>query len=449
MCLPWPSARISNLYVGGRFQTLADGTTSAKRLARWDGSAWHSLGGRGTLSSNDGVDSNVYALAVMSDAVYVGGFMFGSNDGRAMNQIGYWDISDDEWYALGNSVNGPVYAVAVYGEDVYVGGSFTSAGGVKASAIARWNQSTRAWSAVGSGVSGCRGNFMTGCAPAVYALVVDGSNIYVGGNFTAAGGGAANGIAYWNTTASTWNALGDGVTCSGLGCNAYVRAIDVLSGHVYAGGNFDYAGGSINQANNIAVWDGNGWGTFGNGTNGTVYAVLASSTSVSIGGGFTTPAVHFAKWTSGWNSLGGGFNNTVYALHQMSGNAFLYAGGAFTDAGGVSAADHLAGTWGSTWEAVGNGFDGDVNALTSANYVLYAGGAFTISGTTGMNRIGFRKNSVWSGLGSGVDDEVNAIAYDKSKVYVGGVFLNAGGKPSTYFGRWGVVYKVNLPLVLK
>jgi hypothetical protein len=113
------------LYVGGSFQTLADGSTSAKRLTRWDGSAWHSLGGSSVMGGNDGVDDAVTDLAFMGDQMYLGGKLVNSNDGRALNHIGYWDVGDDEWYALGNSVNGRVHALAVHGEDIYLGGAIS------------------------------------------------------------------------------------------------------------------------------------------------------------------------------------------------------------------------------------------------------------------------------------------------------------------------------------
>ena len=44
------------------------------------------------------------------------------------------------------------YALAVSGTDLYAGGYFTTAGGVPANCIAKWNGS--AWSALGSGMSG-------------------------------------------------------------------------------------------------------------------------------------------------------------------------------------------------------------------------------------------------------------------------------------------------------
>jgi hypothetical protein len=434
----------NKVYLGGRFTTLADGSTSARRLAKWDGSAWTPVGG--VMPGSDGVDSNLYALAFLGDQLYMGGFFRKSNEGKTLNYIGYWDISDGEWYGLGNSVDAPVYATTVIGDYVYVGGVFTSAGGVKSSRLARWNQHTGQWSDVGGGVSGCRGLL---CSPVVYAMAVDGENLYVGGNFTHAGVISASGVARWNTRTQTWSALGEGVSCSGMLCTASVRALAVAGGKLYAGGNFDYAGGSLNQANNISVWDGNGWGVFGNGTNNTVYAVAATSTSnVFIGGSFTSPENHVARWTGSWNPLTSGVNSTVYATTKIFNASWIYLGGAFTDAGGVVAADHIA-IFGIGWGALGAGLDNTVNALYRMDDgSLYAGGDFTISGITGLNHIGRWYSTSWSSLGSGTDDAVNALAYDNGKVYVGGDFLNAGGKPSAFFGRSGP-YLVRLPVVIR
>ena len=93
-------------------------------------------------------------------------------------------FSDDNWSNIGNILNegplplvgGRVLAAVVDGSgNLYVGGSFTIAGGVFATNIAKWNGST--WSALGSGVGG-----------EVWALAVSGRDLYVGGWFTTAGG---------------------------------------------------------------------------------------------------------------------------------------------------------------------------------------------------------------------------------------------------------------------
>jgi trimeric autotransporter adhesin len=89
-----------------------------------------------------------------------------------------------------------VNALAVSGSTLYAGGDFTTAGGSAANYIAQWNGSS--WSALGSGMNSD-----------VYALAVSGSTLYAGGDFTTAGGSAANYIAQWN--GSSWSALGSGM----------------------------------------------------------------------------------------------------------------------------------------------------------------------------------------------------------------------------------------------
>src|SRR5207244_2479119 len=90
-----------------------------------------------------------------------------------------------------------VNALAVSGSDLYAGGSFTNAGGVAATNIAKWNGST--WSALGSGMNGF-----------VSALAVSGTDLYAGGGCSC--------VAKWN--GSSWVALGSGL-------NNYVSALAV------------------------------------------------------------------------------------------------------------------------------------------------------------------------------------------------------------------------------
>jgi hypothetical protein len=90
----------------------------------------------------------------------------------------------------------------------------------------------------------------TGMNNNVNALTINTPNLYVGGNFTTAGGNSANYIAQWNGT--SWSAMGTGM-------NGEVDALTVYYGGggkgnvLYAGGNFTTAGGYTNW-NNIAIW---------------------------------------------------------------------------------------------------------------------------------------------------------------------------------------------------
>jgi Tol biopolymer transport system component len=107
----------------------------------------------------------------------------------------------------------------VSGSDLYVGGGFSEAGGQPISGIARWNGST--WLPLGTlELNGVNGS--------VRALAVNGSDLFVGGSFTRAGGEPANGLARW-----------DGSRWHGLSVDAppqIVRAMQVDNGSLYAGG---------------------------------------------------------------------------------------------------------------------------------------------------------------------------------------------------------------------
>src|SRR2546425_1285513 len=83
----------------------------------------------------------------------------------------------------------------------------------------------------------------------VVALAVSGSDLYVGGGFTTAGGSAATNIAKWN--GSRWAALRSGEGGGVVGLADSCKEID-------AGGGFETAGGS--EGNHIAQMDGSRWG---------------------------------------------------------------------------------------------------------------------------------------------------------------------------------------------
>src|SRR5688500_10534664 len=81
-------------------------------------------------------------------------------------------------------------------------------------------------------------------------IVAQGPNVYVGGQFTAAGNTRANGIAGYDGT--NWFPLNKGV--SGGPNFAYVFALASDANYVYAGGNFTNADNS--GARTIARWNG-------------------------------------------------------------------------------------------------------------------------------------------------------------------------------------------------
>ena len=173
----------TDVYAGGEF--TAAGGVSANRIAKWNGTSWSTLG--------TGMNSEVRTLAVSGTDVYAGGF-FTTAGGVSANSIAKWNGTS--WSALGTGVSGGtfpvVYSIAVSGTDVYAGGNFITAGGVSANDIAKWNGT--GWSALGTGISGFSS------LSDVRALAVSGTDVYASGDFTTAGGVSANYIAKWNGT---------------------------------------------------------------------------------------------------------------------------------------------------------------------------------------------------------------------------------------------------------
>ena len=166
------------LYVGGQFDSL--GGVAARNVATWDGASWEALG--------DGVNGEVDAFASTDSGLVVGGTFFqaggapayglarwdggawqsfpgliaqrvralavsrgqlfvtadlllrplvpGVPAGTDLGQIARWDGVDA--HPLGTGANGRLMALVVQGDDLFVGGDLSEAGGRAAFRIARW-----------------------------------------------------------------------------------------------------------------------------------------------------------------------------------------------------------------------------------------------------------------------------------------------------------------------
>lgn len=159
-----------------------------------------------------------------------------------------------------------------------------------------------------------------------------------------------------------------------------------------------------------------------------------------------------------WSPLSGetggtGVNDTVFALavYDDGNGPALYAGGSFRTAGGRTV-NNIAKWDGDAWFALsgpaGTGTNARVQALTvfddGTGPALYAGGAFTTAGGRTVNRIAKWDGKTWSPLsgpdGVGMDLPVQALTvYDDGSgpaLYAGGRFNTAGGQSVNYMARW-------------
>jgi hypothetical protein len=164
------------------------------------------------------------ALALLATAWAASSFAAG-----ARAQCNAWS---SEFSVSGLGAGTATAQIAYYdgsGPALFVGGSFATIAGITANGIAKWNGSS--WSALGSGMGG---EPVVGWMN-VLAAYDDGSGpaLFVGGNISTAGGVAANYIAKWD--GASWSSLGSGLSSRPL---AFAEYDDGSGAALYVGGSF-------------------------------------------------------------------------------------------------------------------------------------------------------------------------------------------------------------------
>jgi len=306
------------------------------------------------------------------------------------------------------------------------------------------------WSSIGRGLS-----------ERVRALAVhsdaSGTDLIAVGALGSAGGGPAlMGAGRWNGT--QWSKLapqplyGIQVPASGPVSEPWAAlSADFGAGRELLVGGHNLGG---NYLVGLLRHTGNAWQTLA--AHGDVHALGrfddGGGARLAVGGAFTLagggPANHvylLDTQSLALTQLGGGTDGTVGALAQFDegGLPALFAGGSFTQAGGV-ATGGLARWNGTSWSALGGLLNGTVHALAifddGTGAALYAGGAFNSVAGLPVSNVARWNGTSWSALGSGANGLVQALAvHDDGRgaaLYVGGGFTLAGGVAVTHVARW-------------
>ncbi len=274
--------------------------------------------------------------------------------------------------------NGTVYAMARSGNRIYLGGSFTTltdpttGQSVSRSHVAALDATTGAPLAWNPGVNGV-----------VRALAVaPNSKVYAGGNFTAAGGQSAVNLAAFTSggaRATVWKAEANNV----------VRDIAVDGTRIYVAGNF----GKINGATRVrlarvSAWSGSLDRSFqARVGGGYVYSMAFSGSDILLGGNFKSLGGQ-ARLFSGsvtratgavtsWAPPSQCTNCPVLDLATDGTRVYEAIGGT----GGRATAFSLS-TGARLWSKYS---DGDVQAIDVSDGVVYVGGHFSHF-TQGLSR---------------------------------------------------------------
>ncbi len=475
-----------DLVIGGGFTTVAG--SPANCIARWNGTSWSALG--------TGAGGAVYALAVYAHqnqaALYVGG-SFTSAGGVPTDHLAIWTGS--AWVATAG-VNGNVYALAVRtsmsitSSYLFVGGSFTTAGGIAATNVARYQSFANTWSAVGSfGASGglCYKLYVRDTTLSYELVASDyiqvsrwtgsawstvGPNLAVVQGLTPNTGNAPTiqSLTYWNgrytVGLSDYYSLLGGVyswdgsawqSTDGDGIDRQVQAVLPVGDEVVIGGAFRSISGVV--TNGIAIGQANAWRALGAGVTNGVGSVLALARmpngDIVAGGSFSVAsggvADGVARWDgSSWQPLGTGTNGWVEALAVLP-NGELVAAGSFSLAAGVLV-DNIAKWNGTTWSWLGGGTFGSPSGVRALHVLgngdLVVVGSFTRVGNVALaaNRVARWSGGVWSAFGTGADATVHAVAaMANGDLLIGGDFRDAGGSGAIRIARWSGSSWTRLP----
>ena len=245
----------SNLYIGGKFTSLSDGT-SANGIARYSiiDNEYYPLSKGIKLDPNDRVKS----IKSVNSNIYIGGDFDSLDDNTIVNAFVRYDTLDGTFNPI-NTINGTgvssgcnILEVSYDKSSIYIGGNFTSIcnGTINANRICRYSIDDNLFSNLNDR------NNIDGVSYSIFSILALENDIYVGGQFTALQSGLqhgtknARGIAKYSIINDEWTNVEDknGVTgiygenhilssIAGMN-NKYVRMLKKIDEYIYIGGTF-------------------------------------------------------------------------------------------------------------------------------------------------------------------------------------------------------------------
>ncbi|MBS0195204.1 MAG: hypothetical protein JSR77_00440 [Planctomycetes bacterium] len=266
----------------GGFFADATGLPDTKSIARWDGSAFHSLHTGWAFDSVNAVWCLLNTDAIGGQRrLYIGGG-FDNIGGQPAGCIASWDGTTLTPLAPTMTlvgINPLVMALTVFddgqggGPQLYASGRFSAIGTVAANMIARWNGTT--WSAVGTNLAPRNAAaeidalqvYDDGSGPALYA---SGTNLRINAD------GVNRATVKWNGT--TWSAVGQ----------ALIGRTWALTPFNDGTGTKLYAGGTQTANGCVYRLEGNTWTTVEGGANAQVVRFLVDGDQMYACGSFVT-----------------------------------------------------------------------------------------------------------------------------------------------------------------
>ncbi|MBA4148823.1 MAG: hypothetical protein H0X66_11975 [Verrucomicrobia bacterium] len=406
--------RNGEIYAAGSFTSADD--AGATHFAKWNGTDWSALSG---LDGPGGVT----ALTTNDNGIYATGpnLWVQTASGYVSAPVARWDGSAYSAFGVGLSLIGEeIAAMHGSGNELYIAGYFLVNGSL--STIARGTGGL--WQSIGPSFP---------FEQTFFAITKKGTDLFVAGKFNWTGATATN-VARWNGT--NWFALGSGL-------NDSARALAVIGNDIYVGGDFTMAGGV--PANRVAKWNGSTWSALGMGMNGNVTTLTVIGTDLYAGGDFSTAggvsSPKLAKWNgSTWTAVNVQINGKIQTSASLGTD--IYVGGKIESVNNTNVGNIFSYSSSGNWKKLKSGVSGgEVNVLRTIGNDIYAGGSWRNLAGTNCNAIARFDGLTWTGLGSGLSHPyIPAIVYDliprSNEVVVAGEFEMAGSVAVTNVARW-------------
>ncbi len=331
-----------------------------------------------------------------------------------------------QWRDVGGGVNGIIYTLkndTISGR-LYVGGEFTLAGGTQSDKVAYWDGIN--WSSIGFG------NLFHGFSVYVGSITIFNGDLIVGGHFDSINNIRVNNIARWDGI--SWNALGQGFEETG----AYVSALEVYNGELYAAGNFHFSGNDT--VSNIAKWNGSFWEGLKNGLDDYVTSMHVFENKLIIGGVFSGPLIDSLTQASpaivAWNGVNWGDFGLQYfdmpsdfTIH----NDTLYASGS-------ASVKFYNGTYWTDIAHPSGGATPWIMGIESFLNSIFVCGYFQSPPDIGRYN-GIDYDSLANALGF-----VNELEVFNGELYVGGGFSHINGLMRSNISRYNPYNKIEFKL---
>jgi hypothetical protein len=338
-------------------------------------------------------------------------------------------------YVYASTMWDPDGAAGPAGPVLVVAGIFTAVGDCFAQSIAAYDPVTTTWSALGQGLGG-------GDRIVSALTVLPNGDLVAAGRFTTAGGVPAANVARWNGT--TWSPLGGGITRSFS--TPWVNAMTVAgNGDLVVGGRFDLAGGAT--AHNVARWDGTSWSPMGmQFASADVLSLVTLPNGRVVAGSTGTAGLGSVTVWDGatWSSVGPQSGGNVPGLAVMP-NGDLVACGHFAALGGVTC--HASRWNGVAWVPFATQASWESLCLHPlANGDVILGGALATVHGVQARGVARWDGTTWHGFGAGLGLQTGGTGtftavrclttLPDGSLVAGGTFTNAGSVPTAYLARW-------------